>query len=188
MAISPTFWFLLLAVPIASVILDLSIRFIKREFAPTIVDIGIEIDSGLAPNVNDLLPTKTKDPDSKNAQDDVKYSNVFDRRKHWFPLDWQSIKSLHSSLLPQELERLGMFNTDNGPISSSFNFDHIASGPGMKYLISALSLPLVFVPTYEYNADAADDYDNDNNNIDSNSNSNSNNDEIENPINNDNNE
>jgi len=188
MAISPTFWFLLLAVPIASVVLDLTIRFMKRELAPTIVDIGIEIDSGLAPNVNNLLPTKTKDPDSKYAQDDVKYSNVFDGRKHWFPLDWQSIQSLHSSLLPQELERLGIFNTDNGPVNSSFNFDHIASGPGMKYLMSALSLPLVFVPTYDNNSsnnnnnnnNNANDDDSDNNNNNNNNNDN----EIENPINN----
>jgi hypothetical protein len=52
--------------------------------------------------------------------------------------------------MPQDLEFLGIVNTDNGPISSSFNFDHIASGPGMKYLISALSSPLIFVPSYEY--------------------------------------
>jgi phospholipid-translocating P-type ATPase (flippase) len=150
MAMSSTFWFLLLVVPSASVILDLTIRHWKREVTPTIVDIGIEIDSGLAPKVNDLLPQRS---DSKDAQDDVKYSNVFDRRKHWFPLDWQSIQSLHSKIMPQELEKLGLFNTENGPVSSSFNFDHIASGPGMKYLISALSAPLIFAPTFQYDVD-----------------------------------
>jgi len=147
MAMSSTFWFLIFAVPAASVLLDFTIRFTKREFFPSIVDIGIEIDSGLAPNVNGLLP---KNVDSKDTQDDVRYSNILDRRKHWFPLDWQAIKSFHSRIMPQELEHLGIVNTDNGPISSSFNFDHIASGPGMKYLISALSSPLIFVPSYEY--------------------------------------
>jgi hypothetical protein len=93
---------------------------LKREFFPSIVDIGIEIDSGLT-DFHALLPTLADPKDqaearaAAEAQSALRFSSVVNQTDiPKFPLDWVAIKALWEQIKPQERDTLGVENTDVG--------------------------------------------------------------------------
>jgi len=154
---------------------------LRREWFPSIVDIGIEIDSHEG-SFDDLIPrARSSDraddeavgPDQPGSGDDqgvqsiLRYSALFaatgSRGAPIYPLDWQSVRNLFAQLKPAEAEQLCLESTEeskpsNAARSSTFNFDHVTTSygdvhAGISFVSEALLFPVSYLAASMSSAD-----------------------------------
>ena len=138
----------------------------RREWFPSIVDIGIEIDAhegsfdDLLPHARSMSTDRGDDEgpdDFEGAQSVLRHSSLLGGTasgRARYPLDWQSMRSLFLQLQPSEARRLGLVTTEDVNMpdneTSYFNFDHITSSYGdveksIGYISEALLFPVQYL-------------------------------------------
>lgn len=161
----PTLYWVILVTMIGSALLDLTIRMVRRELFPSVVDIGYEIDAGLS-KIDELYDGDHVKPSAEELMEEnvvtessLLYSSTLDsNRKHKIPLDWEIVNGYLSSLQSSEQQRLDIHNTDvnvgmasSANASVTFNFDHVAAATentsiALRKLLQQLSSQLVWSP------------------------------------------
>ena len=169
----PTLYWVVLVTVVGSTLLDLSVRMVQKEFFPTVVDIGFEIDSGLS-KLDELYDGDNIKPSAEELMEEnvvtesslLYSSNLDSNRKHKIPLDWEMLSGYLSSMQSSEQQRLDIHNTDvnvgitsNANASVTFNFDHVAAATEnttivLRKLLQQLSSQLVWSPSAQQQDDA----------------------------------